>query len=283
MSEKPDFAIRGGARPNGGAWVFADAALRYPWGFPQAADSAAPGIARRRDAVLRIHGERHMRLLLVEDDAMIGESLQLGLGKSGHAVDWVQDGQLAVLALKNDVYDLMILDLGLPGKDGLALLREIRDRGNEVPVLVVTARDAVDDRVAGLNAGADDYLVKPYDLKELQARMHAVMRRRHGRTQPAIHLGGLALDPITRQVTLHGAQVSLSAREFTLLHALMTTPGAVRSRRELEEALYGWGQEVESNAVEVHIHKLRQKLGARTIENVRGAGYRVADPDEIDT
>ncbi|HKB59135.1 MAG TPA: response regulator [Gallionellaceae bacterium] len=224
-----------------------------------------------------------MRLLLVEDDAMIGESLQLGLGKSGHAVDWVQDGKRAGLALKNDVYDLMVLDLGLPGKDGLTLLREIRGRGNEVPVLIVTARDAVDDRVAGLNAGADDYLVKPYDLKELQARIHAVTRRRHGRTQPLISLGALSLDTVTRQVTMRGEQVSLSAREFSLLHALMASPGAVRSRRELEEVLYGWGQEVDSNAVEVHIHKLRHKLGARTIENVRGAGYRVADPDEIDT
>lgn len=224
-----------------------------------------------------------MRLLLVEDDSMIGDSLQRGLGKSGHAVDWVQDGMQAGLALKSNVYDLMILDLGLPGKDGLTLLREIRDRGNEIPVLIVTARDAVDDRVAGLNGGADDYLVKPYDLKELQARIHAVMRRRHGRTQPLISVGGLSMDPVTHQVTLHGEQVSLSSREFALLHALMASPGAVRSRRELEEALYGWGQEVESNAVEVHIHKLRQKLGAATIENVRGAGYRVANPDEIDS
>lgn len=224
-----------------------------------------------------------MRLLLVEDDAMIGESLQLGLGKAGQAVDWVQDGKQAGLALENDVYDLMILDLGLPGKDGLALLRDIRARGNEVPVLIVTARDAVEDRVAGLNTGADDYLVKPYDLKELQARIHAVMRRRQGRVQPVMRLGGLALDPITRQVTLHGQPVSLSAREFSLLQALMATPGAVHSRHDLEEVLYGWGQEVESNAVEVHIHKLRQKLGSKTIENVRGAGYRVTDPDEINS
>lgn len=224
-----------------------------------------------------------MRLLLVEDDAMIGQSLQRGLGKSGHAVDWVQDGAMAALALHNNVYDLMILDLGLPGKDGLTVLREIRDQGNEIPVLIVTARDAVDDRVAGLNSGADDYLVKPYDLKELQARIHAVMRRRHGRTQPLIRIGELTLDPVTHQVTLRDKPVSLSSREFTLLHALMATPGAVRSRRDLEEALYGWGQEVESNAVEVHIHKLRQKLGAGTIENVRGAGYRVNSPDEIDS
>jgi two-component system, OmpR family, response regulator len=252
--------------------------------FPRLPDSVAPGVAiPGQGAAMWTHGERDMRLLLVEDDAMIGESLQLGLGKSGHAVDWVQDGKRAGLALENDVYDLMILDLGLPGKDGLTLLREIRARGNGVPVLIVTARDAVDDRVAGLNAGADDYLVKPYDLKELQARIHAVTRRWHGRTQPLISLGTLSLDPMTRQVTLRGEQVSLSPREFSLLHALMASPGAVRSRRELEEVLYGWGQEVESNAVEVHIHKLRHKLGARTIENVRGAGYRVADPDEIDT
>jgi two-component system, OmpR family, response regulator len=224
-----------------------------------------------------------MRLLLVEDDSMIGETLQRGLKKAGYAVDWVQDGKLAELALENDVYDMMILDLGLPRKDGLALLNETRKKGNEVPVLIVTARDAVDDRVAGLNSGADDYLVKPFDFKELIARMQAVMRRRHGRASPAMTIGALALDPVAHQVTFHGAPVILSSREFALLSALMASPGRVLSRMELEEALYGWGQEIESNAVEVHIHNLRRKLGSKVIANVRGAGYRVSDPDDVNS
>ena len=218
-----------------------------------------------------------MRLLLVEDDRMIGESLQRGLDKSGYAVDWVEDGRQAELALDNGVYDLMILDLGLPRKDGLTLLGEMRQRGNDTPVLIVTARDAIDDRVAGLDKGADDYLVKPYDLKELKARINAVLRRRHGRSNSLIEHAGLSLDPVTHKVFLRGEPVSLSSREFALLHALMLMPGAVKSRQELEEAIYGWGQEVGSNAVEVHIHNLRHKLGSKLIANVRGAGYRIAD------
>lgn len=224
-----------------------------------------------------------MRLLLVEDDTMIGESVEHGLRKANYTVDWVRDGVLAELALKNDVYDMMILDLGLPRKDGLSVLSEIRKNGNNIPVLIVTARDAVDDRVAGLNCGADDYLVKPYDLSELKARINAVMRRHHGRTSPAIVWGVLALDPVAHKFTHKGEPVNLSSKEFSLLHALMVSPGAVLSRQELEEAIYGWGQEVESNAVEVHIHKLRHKLGSKMIVNVRGAGYRIANPDEIDS
>ena len=224
-----------------------------------------------------------MRLLLVEDDSMIGESLQRGLNKAGYTVDWIQDGRLAELALENGVYDLMILDLGLPRKDGLAILSEARKKGNDIPVLIVTARDEVDDRVAGLDHGADDYLVKPYDLKEVKARINALMRRRHGRSSPVMVAGPLSLDPVTHLVSLDGETVNLSAREFALLQALMAAPGAVKSRRELEETLYGWGQEVGSNAVEVHIHNLRHKLGAQTIANVRGAGYRIAHPDDIDS
>ena len=224
-----------------------------------------------------------MRLLVVEDDAMIGESMQRGLKNSGHAVDWVRDGKLAELALQNGVYDLMILDLGLPRKGGLELLSQLREQGNNLPVLIVTARDAVEDKVAGLNSGADDYLVKPFDFTELNARVNAIMRRRNGSGNPVMLYGPLTLDPITHQVTLRGTPVALSAREFSLLRALMAVPGAVMSRAELEEALYGWEEEVGSNAVEVHIHNLRIKLGTHSILNVRGAGYRVSMNNDVDS
>ncbi|HUW49533.1 MAG TPA: response regulator [Sulfuricella sp.] len=217
-----------------------------------------------------------MRLLVVEDDPMIGEGIRRGLKLADFVVDWVRDGKAAELALGNGVYDLMILDLGLPRKDGLELLKQLRGQENELPVLIVTARDAVEDKVAGLNEGADDYLVKPFDLDELKARVHAVLRRRSGRSRPVIVYGALALDPIGRRVTLKDKPVSLSTKEFALLHVLMAEPGAVLSRAELEEALYGWEEEVGSNAVEVHIHNLRRKLGSRAVLNVRGAGYRVA-------
>lgn len=223
-----------------------------------------------------------MRLLLVEDDGMIGESMQRGLKKTGFAVDWVRDGEAAGLALGNGVYDMVILDLGLPRKGGLELLSEMRARGNDLPVLIVTARDAVDDRVAGLNSGADDYLVKPFDFNELNARVNAIIRRRSGRGNPAISYGALTLDPIAHQVILRGQDVVISAKEFALLHALMAVPGAVRSRAELEEALYGWEEEVGSNAVEVHIHNLRNKLGSHAILNIRGAGYRVSMLNDVD-
>ena len=223
-----------------------------------------------------------MRLLVVEDDLMIGESMQRGLKKSGLAVDWVRDGKLAELALGNGVYDLMILDLGLPHKGGLELLGQLRRQGNDLPVLIVTARDAVDDKVAGLNCGADDYLVKPFDLNELNARVNAVMRRRSGRGNPVMIYGALTLDPIAHQVTYRGDTVGLSAKEFALLHALMAIPGAVLSRAKLEEALYGWEEEVGSNAVEVHIHNLRNKLGSHAILNIRGAGYRVSMLNDVD-
>jgi two-component system, OmpR family, response regulator len=223
-----------------------------------------------------------MRLLVVEDDPMIGDSLRRGLKLADFAVDWVQDGQAAELALHNGVYDMMILDLGLPGKSGLQVLQEMRQRGNDLPVLIVTARDLVDDRVTGLNLGADDYLVKPFDLDELKARIHAVMRRHGGRGSSLISYGPISLDPLSHRVTLRGEPVALSSREFALLHALMSHPGAVLSLTQLEDALYGWNEEVASNAVEVHIHHLRRKLGSHAVLNVRGVGYRVARLDGLD-
>lgn len=216
-----------------------------------------------------------MRVLLVEDDPMIGEAVKKGLGLEGFAVDWVQDGKQAELAIANGVYELVLLDLGLPRKDGLALLKELRRRGVAVPVLVATARDALPDRIEGLNAGADDYLIKPFHLEELVARVRALLRRNQGRANPEIECGALRLNPVTHQASLRGTPIELSAKEFALLHALVEKPGAVLSREQLEEKLYGWGDEVGSNAVEVHIHNLRRKLGAGAIRNIRGVGYRV--------
>lgn len=216
-----------------------------------------------------------MRVLLVEDDVMIGASLQQGLRDDGYAVDWVKDGRAAEVALADPAHQLVLLDLGLPHKDGLTLLRALRKRGSRVPVLVLTARDAIEDRVQGLDAGADDYLVKPFSLAELAARMRALLRRDAGRADPLVRVGSLTLDPSTREVTRDGKPVTLSAREYALLEALVARPGAVLSRTQLEEKLYGWGQEVESNTVEVYIHALRRKLGPDFIKNVRGVGYMV--------
>jgi len=216
-----------------------------------------------------------MRLLLVEDDAMIGASVQSGLRQEGYSVDWVRDGAAAELALADAVHEMILLDLGLPGKSGLELLAALRRRGVTVPVLVITARDAVADRVKGLDAGADDYLVKPFDLDELSARIRALLRRQRGRASPLIEHGALTLDPATHEVLLDGAPVALSGREFALLHALLEQPGVPLSRARLEDRLYGWDEEIESNAVEVYIHSLRRKLGAEWIRNVRGVGYLV--------
>ena len=218
-----------------------------------------------------------MRLLLVEDDPMIGASVQSGLRQEGHTVDWVRDGKAAELALASGVHEMLLLDLGLPHKSGLELLSGLRRRGLDLPVLVITARDSVADRVKGLDAGADDYLVKPFDLDELSARIRALMRRRSGRASPRIEHGPLTLDPATHQVTLNGDPLALSAREFALLHALLEQPGVPLSRAQLEERLYGWNEEVESNTVEVYIHALRRKLGAEWIRNVRGVGYRIPE------
>lgn len=219
-----------------------------------------------------------MRLLLVEDDDMIGRAMRQGLGDAGFAVDWVTDGKAAELALGNGVYDLLVLDLGLPGKDGMALLRDLRRRHDAIPVMVVTARDAVADRIAGLNEGADDYVLKPFDLDELVARVRALLRRRAGSAGPLFECGALVLDPVRREVRLADELVNLSAKEFALLETLMQRPGAVISRERLEDSLYGWEREVGSNAVEVHLHNLRRKLGADTIRNVRGVGYKVVQP-----
>jgi DNA-binding response OmpR family regulator len=217
-----------------------------------------------------------MRLLLVEDDAMIGESLHEALVSENYAVDWVRDGRSAELALDNGVYDLLLLDLGLPKKQGLQVLSEYRQRGGMLPVLIITARDATADRVSGLDAGADDYLVKPFDLDELFARVRALLRRQAGRAQPVIAYGGVTLNPASREVFLNGNVLNLSAREFALLQALLDPPERVLSLAELEEKLYGWDQEIGSNAVEVYIHHLRKKLGTDFIRNVRGVGYKVS-------
>jgi two-component system response regulator QseB len=217
-------------------------------------------------------------LLLAEDDTMIGEAVRAGLRRQGFAVDWVRDGVAAEQALLAEDYDACLLDLGLPRKAGLDVLRRLRERGSMLPVLVLTARDAITDRVDGLDAGADDYVVKPFDLAELAARIRAVTRRKGGRAQAAIEHGEITLDPATREVRRNGELVALSPREFALLQALLEHPGRILSRAQLEERLYGWGEEVESNVVEVHLHTLRRKLGANFIRNVRGVGYRIAPP-----
>jgi two-component system response regulator QseB len=199
-----------------------------------------------------------------------------GLDRGGYAVDWVRDGLQAEHALANGVYDLALLDLGLPRRDGVQILESVRRSGLKLPVVVISARDALSDRVAGLDAGADDYLVKPFDLDELMARIRAVCRRRTGRAAPAMTYGALCIDPAKRTVSFRGASVDLSAREFAVLEVLMMDPGSVVSREKLEEAVYGWGEEVCSNSVEVHLHHLRRKLRPELIRNVRGVGYRVA-------
>jgi two-component system response regulator QseB len=216
-----------------------------------------------------------MRLLLIEDDPMIGEAIRAGLKRDGFTVDWVYSAEAGRQALATEPFEMLLLDLGLPGGDGLTLLEALRGGGSALPVLVITARDAVADRVAGLDAGADDYLVKPFDLDELAARIRALLRRKSGRTEPHLEHLGVVLDPATHRVTRDGAEVALSPREFALLELLLERPGAILSRSQLEERLYGWGEEVESNAIEVHIHGLRRKLGPQFILTVRGVGYRV--------
>ena len=216
-----------------------------------------------------------MRILLAEDDPLLGDGVRTGLLQAGFAVDWVTDGQDARLALAGEPYDAVLLDLGLPKADGLAVLRELRAARNPVPVLILTARDALADRVAGLDAGADDYLVKPFALAELQARLRALLRRSKGVVDPVIRHGRIALDPAARTVTLDGAPVELSAREFATLQELLVNAGRVLSRSRLEEKLYGWGEEIESNAVEVYVHHLRRKLYPELIQTIRGVGYLV--------
>ena len=218
-----------------------------------------------------------MRLLLVEDDSMIGAAAQEGLRREGHTVDWVRKGREAEAAVAGGDYDLVLLDLGLPGRDGLSILKSWRARAVGVPVVIVTARDAVADRIAGLDAGADDYLVKPFDLDELSARVRAVLRRRSGRSDAVIRVRGLEIDTAAKRVRWEGEDVALSAREYALLEALADRPGAYLTRAQLEERLYGWDEEIASNAVEVHIHALRRKLDPDLIRNVRGLGYTLAE------
>jgi two-component system, OmpR family, response regulator QseB len=216
-----------------------------------------------------------MRVLVIEDDPMIGRAVVAGLQDGGYTVDWVREGTDAELALTHRVYDLALLDLGLPRLDGLEILKSLRRTGNTLPVVIITARDAVADRVAGLDNGADDYLVKPFDLDELLARARAVIRRKDGRPTPEMACGALVMDPVKRRVTFRGAPVELSGREFAVLAALMKEPGAVVSREKLEDAVYGWGEEIGSNSIEVHLHHLRRKLLPELIRNVRGVGYRI--------
>ena len=218
-----------------------------------------------------------MRVLLVEDDPMIGEAIQAALRDASYAADWVKDGQTALGTLLSQHYDLVLLDLGLPGKDGLDVLTAIRSNDNPVPLLIITARDGLDERIRGLDGGADDYVLKPFEMTELFARIRAVLRRKGGAASPILSNGIVSLDPATREASAHSDEaVQLSNREFALLQALMVRPGAILSRSELEDRIYGWGEEVESNAVEYLIHTLRKKLGGDVIKNVRGAGWMVS-------
>lgn len=216
-----------------------------------------------------------MKILLVEDDAMIGENIQIGLDSEGIVADWVKDGLAAENALATHSYDAILLDLGLPQKDGIDVLTTLRARGDITPVMAVTARDTLPQRVLGLNSGADDYLIKPFDLEELIARLRALVRRARGRIDPVFQQGDISINTATRQVFISMSQVILSSREWAILEALIARPGAILSRSQLEEKLYGWAGDIESNAVEVYIHGLRKKLGQQFIINIRGMGYMV--------
>lgn len=218
-----------------------------------------------------------MRVLLVEDDLMIGDAIQGALKDASYAADWVKDGQAALTTLGCQHYDLVLLDLGLPGKDGLEVLASLRAKNNPIPLLIITARDGLDDRLRGLDGGADDYVSKPFQMAELLARMRAVLRRKSGTATPVLGNGVVSLDPATKEASVNGGtSLQLSNREFSLLQALLVRPGAILSRSELEDRIYGWGEEVESNAVEYLIHALRRKLGSEAIKNVRGIGWMVS-------
>ncbi|HQS57820.1 MAG: DNA-binding response regulator [Gallionellales bacterium 35-53-114] len=220
-----------------------------------------------------------MRILVVEDDALLGDAIQAGLKQGGYAVDWMKDGVTAEQALASEPYAAVVLDLGLPRLSGLELLQRLRRRngqaGQHTPVLILTAMDTVEDRIKGLDAGADDYLAKPFDMGELGARLRALIRRSSGKAEPTLNIAGVILDPASHRVLLQGKPVELSSREFALLHALMLSAGKVLSRAQLEEQLYAWGEEIESNAVEVHIHHLRRKLFPELIATIRGVGYLI--------
>jgi two-component system response regulator QseB len=216
-----------------------------------------------------------MRVLLIEDDAMIAQGLQTALRQGGFAVDWMRDGKSAAAALQATAFDVALLDLGLPDRDGIDVLRELRRRGDATPVIILTARDEIQHRIAGLDAGADDYIVKPFDLDEVTARIRSVLRRAAGRGDPSIQHGELRLDPVARTVERNKVPVNLSAHEFAVLEALLQRPGAVLSRAQLEDRLYGWDEPIGSNAIEVYIHGLRRKLGSAAIRTLRGVGYFV--------
>ncbi len=222
-----------------------------------------------------------MRLLIVEDDPLLGEALAIGLKQSGFAPDWVQDGREAQTAMGVEPFAAIVLDLGLPGLTGLELLRSERARGNKVPVLILTARDAVQDRITGLDSGADDYVVKPTDLNELAARLRALVRRSKGEPAPVLRVGNVIVDPAARAVTVDGHPIDLQPKEFMLLQELMLNAGRVLSREQLEERLYRWGEEVESNAVEVHVHHLRRKVGSNVVKTIRGVGYVVPRGEHV--
>jgi DNA-binding response OmpR family regulator len=218
-----------------------------------------------------------VRILLVEDDALLGDGVRAGLRLADYAVDWVQDGEMARSALLGHTYDACVLDLGLPRRDGLSVLKELRERGSALPVLILTARDSNADKIAGLDTGADDYLTKPFDLAELQARLRALLRRASGAATPKLSHGGVVLEPASKRVTLHDQSVQLSAREYALLQDLLSHRNQIRTRAQLEESLYAWGEETGSNTVEVYIHHLRKKLGADFIQTIRGFGYQLGD------
>lgn len=219
-----------------------------------------------------------MRILLVEDDPMIGEAVAIALKDAAYAVDWVRNGTAASHSLAIDEHQAVLLDLGLPGRDGLDVLQRLRRAGRRIPVIVITARDGLDDRVRGLDSGADDYLVKPFDIPELLARLRAVIRRQGGHADAVLSNGRVSLDPATRTASSDLAKVQLSAREFALLHALLLRPGNILGRTELEERIYGWNEEVESNAIDFLIHAVRKKLGSSVIRNMCGAGWMVDSP-----
>lgn len=219
-----------------------------------------------------------MRILLVEDDEMIGAAVATALRDAAYALDWVKDGATALQVLEGGEHQGVLLDLGLPKRDGLEVLRRLRQAGNHVPVIIITARDGVEDRIRGLDFGADDYVVKPFDVNELLARLRAVVRRQGGQSDPVLTNGAVSLDPATRTASSERGEATLSAREFALLHALLLRPGRILTRAELEEHIYGWNEEVESNAIDFLIHGVRKKLGGAAIKNIRGAGWMVDKP-----
>lgn len=221
-----------------------------------------------------------MRILLVEDDSGLGSGLQQALKPEGYTIDWLTDGLQALQALETDHFDLVILDLGLPRLDGLSVLRQVRAQGKDTPILILTARDAIQDRIDGLDSGADDYLIKPFDMTELKARIRALLRRSSGRAQPTITHRGVEIDPSSQQVSFEGKAIPLTRREYTLLYEMISQPGHVFTRDKLQQMLYGWDEDVESNAMEVHIHHLRKKLFPKLIRTLRGIGYVVDKAEE---